>query len=166
MTQKKDLTLETTKGSETFDLASREGKSRAVQPDILSHTIDRSLEDTSFPTPENEWLARGVQHQNWSKFIAELVEASAPSNPRGDIEKVLAEWNSKVFLPVHCKAELTSASDTAKESQESDQGGRGFGFKVGKCFVGVSTGKNSNGVGLKLGPVLIGVATGSSDSNS
>ncbi len=48
----------------------------------------------------------------------------------------------------------------SSEDHPTGGDGNGFGFQVGKTFIGVSTGVKASGFGLKLpGGVLFGVAT-------
>lgn len=166
MTKAPPSYAEATNPSTNIYLASRAPLPFSPPSEILNYTLDCSLNPAPFPSPENAWLARDINHQDWNSFLAQLSSDSKWSTDENSqrAANVVAEWNDKFFGPRHCRVDITimpqqGGNGGAAGAEETKF--EGLGFKVGNSFIGVSTGKDVAGIGLKLPGVLLGVATGS-----
>lgn len=122
-----------------------------------------------FPTPEHVWTSRDVDHEDWSAFSEQLgLRDTADEDPdlarpagesdaarRRRINYVVDEWNAEFFRPRGLRVH-----PVFDEGMPAESDAKGFGFKAGNSFVGVSLPPHSNGYGLRLpGGILIGVAS-------
>ncbi|KAH8882989.1 hypothetical protein GQ53DRAFT_753276 [Thozetella sp. PMI_491] len=131
--------------------------------ELIEHKLPLIAADSKlpFPEPEQAWLGRDVTHHDWDTFVSQLgpiphgddtTEAKSSFQTRA--KGIVGEWNDGFFNPRGLNVEPVFAG--ASES-------KGFGFKLGNSFVGVSLGENAHGVGLKLPGVLVGISSASED---
>ncbi len=118
-----------------------------------------------FPTPEHLWMSRDVDHEDWSVFSEQLGLKSAAADsatPTGEsdaarqrrINYVVDEWNAEFFKP-----RGLVVTPVFHEGKPERKDTKGFGFKAGNAFVGLSLPPHSDGFGLRLpGGILLGVA--------
>ena len=137
--------------------------------DIVEHTLPLHSASATlpFPTLETLWEARDVSREDWRVFQEQL----GPHEPANGAEKaenvaahyrrinyVVEEWNTEFFAPRGLRVSPVFSKDEKKGSRSGSP--KGFGFKAGNAFIGVSVSK-AGGYGLKLpGGILLGVATG------
>ncbi|KAK0657982.1 hypothetical protein B0T16DRAFT_453393 [Cercophora newfieldiana] len=119
-----------------------------------------------FPTPSAPWETRDVSPEDWHVFSEQLrPQATGSAKPAADASGsdaafrrranyVAEEWNAEFFKPRGLRVKVVFGDE-----EKAEVSTKGFGFKVGNTFVGLST-AGQGGVGLKLpGGVLLGVAT-------
>lgn len=132
-------------------------------------------------------MSRDVDRADWTVFAKALLprrpqsdttQDSSSSNEDEDarrqkLTEALREWNKTFFEPRGLNVVAQFGDDVvdtcavaseghAQEDEKADANGnkgtsRGYGLKLGKSMLGVSSGPNSHGYGLRLGGVLLGV---------
>ena len=138
-----------------------------------------------YPKPENLWMSRDVDREDWSTFLSYLIprEQNSRANSVRDnkiqddgtlpfqetelarrrrINHLVSEWNDEFFQPrgLKVKPEFEPAQPATKTEappQGFTMGKHGMGLGIGSSLVGVALPPNSSGFGLRLGNVLLGV---------
>ena len=161
------ITIDTMSDALTY-IAKRPA-SKASPADIVEYTLPLHSPPATlpFPTPETLWEARDVSREDWGIFQEQLglhepaTDAKKAENVAARQRRVkyaVEEWNAEFFAPRGLRVRPVFSKDEEKGSVSGSP--KGFGFKAGNAFIGVSVSK-AGGYGLKLpGGILLGVTTG------